>query len=206
MGIDKLLSHTKELADDDANQELIAILYSSLDLMIYNQVESTASSCFEAIYDHLQDERILFDALIPNFQKKILSDVLSTYTAGKTLHDRINGEKLSQVISQLSFKGEKFFSGNVDKKKLNAISGQYGLNFTTPANANNGDDLVTIKTTRNRLAHGLISFSRHGASSTYTDVEGRVKNARAFMRALVSQIEEYLINKRYLAPLDVVAD
>ena len=78
--IDTLYSHIVGLDAEpdesvrDASVGLISILASSLCLMLYNQVESTAFSCVEAIYDNVHEKRVSFNRLVPGFKKKILND------------------------------------------------------------------------------------------------------------------------------------
>lgn len=205
--IDTMYSHIEAIdAEPDelvrsASADLISILASSLCLMLYNQVESTAFSCVEAIYDGVHQKRISFNKLVPGFKKKILSDFRQAYHSIDTLMGGLQNNDISEVIAKASLKLDKVFSGNVDARKLREVLAHYNLAITGPSPLNQGAELLSLKTARNSLAHGSASFEKHGRSLTISDLNNLRDNIREYMSHVIRLTESYLVSEAYLAPV-----
>ena len=206
--IDTMYSHIEAIdAESDelirsASADLIAILASSLCLMLYNQVESTAFSCVEAIYDGVHQKRVSFNKLVPEFKKKILSDFRQAYHSIDVLMGGLQNNDLSEVIAKASLKLDKVFSGNVDARKLREVLAHYNLAITGPSPLNQGAELLSLKTARNSLAHGSASFEKHGRSLTVSDLDKLRDNVREYMSHVIRLTESYLMSEAYLAPVN----
>lgn len=185
-----------------ASADLISILASSLCLMLYNQVESTAFSCVEAIYDGVHQKRISFNKLVPGFKKKILSDFRQAYHSVDSLMVGLHNNDLSEVIAKASLKLDKVFSGNVDARKLREVLAHYDLAITGPSPLNQGAELLSLKTARNSLAHGSASFEKYGRSLTVSDLDSLRNNIREYMSHVIRLTESYLVSEAYLAPVN----
>ncbi|WP_410479128.1 MAE_28990/MAE_18760 family HEPN-like nuclease [Pseudomonas sp. P105] len=204
--IDTLYSHIIEL-DGETNERLressvglISILASSLCLMLYNQVESTAFSCVESIYDSVHERRISFNRLVPGFKKKILNDCKQSYHSVESLMLSFHNNDISEVIARTSLKLEKVFSGNVDARKLREVLGYYHLAVSGPSPLNQGAELLNLKIARNSLAHGSASFEKYGRSLTVSDLDDLRNNIREYMSHVISLTECYLEAEAYLDP------
>lgn len=206
--IDTLYSHIGGLdAESDesvreASVGLISILASSLCLMLYNQVESTAFSCVEAIYDSVHEKRVSFNRLVPGFKKKILNDCRQSYHSVESLMCGFQNNDISEVIARTSLKLEKVFSGNVDARKLREVLGNYHLTISGPSPLNQGAELLSLKVARNSLAHGSASFEKYGRSLTVSDLNNLRDNIREYMSHVISLTERYLESEAYLNPSD----
>lgn len=207
--IDMLFSHIEclEKEPDESIRSstlgLIAILSSSLCLMLYNQVESTAFSCVESIYDGVHERRVSFNKLVPEFKKKIINDCRQAYHSVDSLMRGLNDNDISEVIARTSLKLDKVFNGNVDAKRIREVLGNYNLNVSGPSDKNQGAELLNLKTSRNSLAHGSSSFEKHGRSLTISDLSGLRNNIREYMSHLITLTERYLEAEEYLAPSNV---
>lgn len=201
--IDLLFSHVEALSScvDPAGRGedgLLPILLSSLCLMLYNQIESTAFSCVEAIYDAVHERAVNFNALVEGFKRKILDDCKESYHSGSSLLRSIQGRDIACVLAKASLKIDRVFSGNVDAKKIRDILKLYNLIVTNPTPDNAGADLVSIKDARNALAHGASSFEKHGRNLTLSDLDRFRNNVREYMGHIVVLTEAYLVDERYL--------
>lgn len=203
--IDTLYSH---IASIDAKTStllnstttgLISILSSSMCLMLYNQVESTAFSCVESIYDGIHEKRVSFNKLVPGFKKKIIHDCRQAYHSADSLMKSFQDNDISEVIAKTSLKLEKVFSGNVDAKRIKEVLKNYHLQVTNPNHLNQGAELLNLKTARNSLAHGSASFEKYGRSLTISDLHKLRDNIREYMSHLITLTENYLEAEAYLA-------
>jgi phage FluMu protein gp41 len=168
--------------------------------MLYNQVESTAFSCVEAIYDSVHEKRISFNRLVPGFKKKILNDCRQSYHSVDSLMSGFQNNDISEVIARTSLKLEKVFSGNVDARKLREVLGNYHLAISGPSPLNQGAELLSLKVARNSLAHGSASFEKYGRSLTVSDLNNLRDNIREYMSHVISLTERYLESEAYLNP------
>lgn len=207
--IDTLYSHIESIDEGtntlvrDTSASLISILSSSLCLMLYNQVESTAFSCVESIYDGVHEKKISFDQLVPGFKKKILNDCRQAYHSVDSLMKGFKDNDISQVIARTSLKLDKVFSGNVDAKKIKDVLKNYHLKVTGPNHLNQGAELLNLKSARNSLAHGSASFEKYGRSLTLSDLNKLRNNIREYMSHLIKLTEDYLEAEAYLDVKDV---
>lgn len=207
--IDTLYAHIEGIDSEpdetirDASTGLFSILASSLCLMLYNQVESTAFSCVESIYDNVHEKRVSFNRLVPGFKKKILNDCRQAYHSVDGLMVAFQNNDISEVIAKTSLKLDKVFSGNVDAKKLREVLANYHLTVSGPSHLNKGAELLSLKIARNSLAHGSASFEKYGRSLTISDLNNLRNNIREYMSHVVALTESYLESEAYLAPLDV---
>lgn len=207
--IDVLFSHILKIADKDSgsivssDEGLLPILASSLCLMLYNQIESTAFSCVEAIYDDIHERKISFNKLVESFKKKILDDCKDPCHSGKSLLKSIQGGDIAEVLAKASLKLDRVFSGNVDARKIREILALYNLSVTSPSEENSGEDLVTLKDARNALAHGASSFEKYGRNLDISDLERLRNNVREYMSHIIKITGAYLEAELYLAQASV---
>lgn len=205
--IDALYAHiqnveaTQDAVSRDASPGLVSILASSLCLMLYNQVESTAFSCVESIYDGVHEKRISFDRLVPGFKKKILSDCRQAYHSADSIMLALKNSDISAALAKASLKLDKVFSGNVDARKIREVLGCYNLVITAPSHLNQGADLLNLKSARNSLAHGSSSFDKYGRNYTLADLCKLRDNVREYMAHLIGLTESYLESEAYLDPV-----
>ena len=64
--------------------------------------------------------------------------------------------------------------------------------------AKNGTTLVKVKTKRNELAHGKISFSDCGRDISIDELNQIQKDVIAYLEKILNNIEDYIENKSYL--------
>jgi hypothetical protein len=175
--------------------ELLKTLKASGFLLLYNLVEATMKNIIEAIFDELKNEGISYDQIRPELKKVVL----------KNLKKR-NPEKIFLSITEISvdiitagFNKKDLFSGNLDGRKIKEIAIEYGFSHLTDhSKTGSGNDLLTIKTNRNHLAHGDNSFAEIGRDKT-TDELLEIKNkVIRYLKQILENIEVYLDNKDYL--------
>ncbi|WP_157212943.1 MAE_28990/MAE_18760 family HEPN-like nuclease [Pseudomonas sp. M47T1] len=207
--IDVLFSHIEFLAQaEDAHLSrvgngIVPILSSSLCLMLYNQIESTAFSCVESIYDAIDERNVSFNSLVECFKKKILNDCKESYHSGSSLLKSLQGGDIAAALARASLKLDRVFSGNVDARKLREVLGFYNLLVTNPSLDNTGAELLGIKDARNSLAHGASSFEKYGRDLTVKDLRSARDNVGEYMAHIINLTDSYLERQLYLDPSSV---
>jgi MAE_28990/MAE_18760-like HEPN len=175
--------------------ELLKTLKASGFLLLYNLVEATMRNVIEAIFDRLSSKGISYDRIRPELKKIVLRNL-----------KKRNPDKIFLSITTISvdiitagFNKEDLFSGNIDGKKIRETAIEYGFSYSTNhAKTGDGSDLLTIKTNRNDLAHGIKSFTEVGRDQT-TDELLEIKNkVIKYLKQILENIETYLENEEYL--------
>ena len=205
---DKATLHYEELGVPKQykfDDELEKILKANGFLLIYNLVESC---CRNSLWE------ILLAIKTENLSLKKLSDeaqMLWIKSQVKNYKDNANAVKLEKLIHTIAkevinntvvdFKQDSEFmdlSGNIDKKKIRELANTYGFQPTVAADKEKaGDDLLEIKTNRNHLAHGRITFADCGKPVSIIQMVKYKDNAVVYLEAILDNIEDYISNLKF---------
>ena len=147
-------------------------------------------NAIEAVFEEFRAKGVSFD----DCREEVRHIVISNLKAHNP--DRVFTAltPLAQKILTETFRKEKAFAGNVDAKKIREVAKEYGF---SPPKAK-GDNLLTVKSQRNDLAHGDKAFAEVGRDF---DVERLVKiktEVLDYLREVLGNISSYLVNKEYL--------
>lgn len=188
----------------DANDEqkrLFKIMKANFLLMLYNLIESTITNGFQELYKAINDEGAAYTQMIHELQllwaEYEVSEIYSPTTLRKTYVKRMqevadivaNERKISMKVSKLDAEG------NLDARKIKTICDHHGIRYTLSAS---GDSLNTIKTKRNNLSHGDLSFSECGRDFTIDDLHQMMNETFSFLSDILKGMKEYEMKKKYL--------
>lgn len=177
------------------DSDLEKTLKASGFLLLYNLIESTMRNAIEIIFDELSSQGISFDEVRPEIKKIILKKIK------KCNPDKIlfNITAISIDIVAAGFDKEDLFSGNIDAKLIKALAKDYGFSYITdPIKTGNGSDLLTIKSNRNDLAHGIKSFSEVGKEKSADELLRIKDKVVRYLKEILTNLDNYLENKDYL--------
>jgi hypothetical protein len=91
------------------------------------------------------------------------------------------------------------FSGNIDHEKLIKFARDIGdRRWHPPKNTLGGSDLLTVKTTRNNLAHGEETFEAVGGNYSVSDIADKLRRVRSFMCSYIQMMERYATSRAYI--------
>jgi hypothetical protein len=190
------------------------ILYSSVYLQLYNLVESTMTSCVDAIAQAATiDPRRQARDLSLELRKEWVRFTAKTHTE-LTPENRLNHalELCQHLASELpisKFSIEMGGGGNWDDIKIERISNRLGLNLqvSQPVKSNIKrrlkDDLGPlglVKKFRNQLAHGSISFSECAEEDTVAWLVDIKDKTASYLREVVAHFDSYIETHKYLVP------
>ena len=158
-------------------KNLIRTFQASAFLLLYNLMESTVSNAIEAIFNELSNQGTSFDSCRQTIRKVVLGN-LKQHNLDDILPDL---NRLSTDIVTKTFQKNKIVSGNVDAKKIRDVANEYG--FAHPSA--DGHHLLTVKTTRNDLAHGSKSFAEIGRDYTVAEIISIKEKVVAYLDAAI---------------------
>ncbi|MDZ8088781.1 MAG: MAE_28990/MAE_18760 family HEPN-like nuclease [Nostoc sp. DedQUE12b] len=177
------------------DSDLEKTLKASSFLLLYNLVESTMRNAIETIFEEIRGKGISFDQVRPEIKKIVLRN-LKKRNSDKII---LSITAISLDIITAGFDKEDLFSGNIDGRLIREMATDYGFSHITDyVKTGNGSDLLTVKSNRNDLAHGIKSFAEVGRDKSADELLKIKKQVVMYLRAILLNIETYLVNKEYL--------
>lgn len=174
---------------------LINILSSSVLVMLYNLIESTAVGCVEALYDDLKDKGISYDQLGDGFKERIFKDLTSKGISSKNfIINALDGGVGVSIISS-SYNKENYFNGNVDAKKIRKTFESLQLTYGSQS----GSKLEEVKNARKKLTHSESSFGKYGRDFTYSDLRLIFNDVTEFFDGFLNEFSSYIESRGYLS-------
>ena len=169
-------------------------------LMLYNLMEATVRNAVEAIFDELTTQGVSYDACRREVRRVVLNNLKHCDTK-----DHLDRQKVKEAVDLFStlakdvvtrtFQREKVVSGNVDARKIKELAKRYG--FAVPT-AKSGR-LLTVKTTRNSLAHGDQTFAQVGSNVSVLELESIKVEVVDYLALFITNISDYLNQQHYLS-------
>jgi hypothetical protein len=170
---------------------LFKTLKANLFLLLYNLVESTVKNAIEAIFDEFKSQDVSFDDCREEVRRIVLAN-LKKHNVGKIL-PKLSTMSVDVVVT--TFIKDELFSGNVDGRRIREVAAEYG--FVTPNKKSDG--LLTVKTSRNDLAHGNKSFADIGRDFDLVRLKEIQAEVLIFLEQLLTNVADYITTRAYLA-------
>ncbi|MEM0991392.1 MAG: MAE_28990/MAE_18760 family HEPN-like nuclease [Bacteroidota bacterium] len=192
-------------SEKEFDDDLVKIFKANSFLLLYNLCESCIPNAVEAIYLKVNTDGVNFDKLRSEFKIEIIKFLKSANSAKpKDFVGRINN--IAQGIILECFKKEKLFPGNIDADKISELARKYGFSSSCTFVINSDgsrsnikrSNLRTVRRKRNELAHGTYSFKECGKDYTIPDLIEIKNHVVEYLRQILNNIEQYIINQEYL--------
>lgn len=176
--------------DSSETEALFKTLKANGFLLLYNLMESTLKNAIEAIFDELAAKGVSFDEcrhemrqiVLKNLKQRNVDQILPSLTF------------ISTDVIAATFDKSELFSGNVDGRRIREVAKSYGFRWPHKR----ADELLTVKTNRNDLAHGNKSFADVGRDYDTSRLEQIQREVVSFLQKLLENVADYLSNKDYL--------
>lgn len=177
--------------------ELLKVLKANIFLMLYNLAEASIKQSISEIYDAITLERPKYSDVIDQVKRLWINEKHKNFknTGTERIFDIISN--IADDIIELRFDAEKVISGNIDGRKIREFSEKHGFSNKVHIRANEGRNLHLVKTQRNHLAHGVISFAECGRNYTINDIKVIKKEVIIYLRAILRNISKYIDDKKY---------
>lgn len=183
----------------EVDRDFIKICRANGYLIIYNLVESTMYEVVKGLYQHLERKVHDIDGLIDKLRLLVFKGIRNSTDKNFTEFKENMDVDFRTSIFQICFHSnqvKKMFSGNLDAKKIRDFSENHGINLNLIDESNNGRVLLSIKDTRNDLAHGAVSFTSKGSISA-EQLCILCTEVGYYLRSVITSIDEFLKNQQY---------
>lgn len=179
------------------NNELIKVFKANVFLLLYNLAESSMKQSLTEIYDTITLENLTYQNVTDEIKKIWIAQKHDNFRNKGTENIFIAINQLATEIIDIKFDSTKVISGNIDGRKIKEFSTKHGFSDRTHRNANNGNKLHQVKTQRNNLAHGNISFAECGRNYGIGQLRDTKKEVILFLRNILRNIKKYLDERHY---------
>lgn len=190
------------------------ILCSSVYLQLYNLVEATATWCMKAVAEAAAENgRWRLGDLSVDLRREWVRHTARTHiemNRDKRLTKAVEFcDRLIQTVAVSDWEIEKGGGGNWDDRAFEKMTGRIGLELNVSATAKKGvkqrlrDDkgaLGLVKSFRNELAHGNISFSDRGEGVTVADLKDIKKRVEQYLKEVIRVFSDYIDGYKFLIP------
>ncbi len=174
----------------------ITIFKSSIMLMLYNEIEGTFSNILTALFDYIIDENIDFNLLHRKIQKVYMDYYLrKTSNNVEQLKSFYNNTDLKNVDYLELNKYLKLYSGNLDSRQIRDISKRIGVPVS---NSIQGENLLKVKSCRNKLAHGEVSYQEACRDFSEKDIRDIAAEVFQFLEMLITDYNNF-INRQLIS-------
>lgn len=182
-------------------QRMINIMKSNLSLMIYNIIEFTISNLMDSIYEEIRVHNLSYldvnDSIKKLWRKTILkaaNDPNATMSTFMKKNEEIIDKILDHSVINLQSRNT-LPAGNLDGPNIKETLEKHGINMQ----CTNYRPLIlaNIKSQRNDLAHGSVSFVEALRDSTIGNIRNDANIIIAFLEELMLLVEEYIKNEAY---------
>lgn len=183
--------------------DFIVILKSNAYMMMYNMIESTVRSSIYSLYDEIRTSNVKYkdvtEPIRKLWRKSNFTDLdkgnanVDKYkqTANNMINSVLNSEKI--ILSDKSFQ----LSGNADFESILQAMQNHDIKLETSDIGPYRNELRRIRTTRNNLAHGNISFIESARDSTVTDISTTCRHVENFLIQLISDVDKNISGQKF---------
>lgn len=175
-------------------------------LVLYNLVEAFIRRGFQLVFDAVRNDGLCVADLSELFRiqwvkqrNRRIKPLDGSPKKYIELAEEIVSDVVNRNVVRLS-RDHLPFSGNLDADEIRKVFFRHGVDDTTPAAANAGGELKTVKRKRNDLAHGDVSFEECGRNVAVADLIRAKNEIVVYVRGLLQNLERFTEGKNYRVP------
>lgn len=185
---------------------LLKTLKANCFLLLYNLMEAVTKNAVQGLYDHLRAQNADYDNCCDRLKKMVLKNVKREIAAlnvqhpnepTKPAYDKRNDAILEVMTG--AFIVKNLLSGSVDAKSLRELAQDFGFSPVHGARNRDPKKLLPVKSRRNALAHGDLTFDDVGKDYTVPELKDIKESVFNFMQQFILNVDDYLRNRLYLA-------
>lgn len=183
--------------------EWINISRAATYLLIYNSVESTVRTAFAELYQRMHAEKSSFSlwrSEIKDWWVRQEYRRIDHYSGSAKTYAELSLKLIDKAVVNVTAELDAHampISGNLDAKTVRKILISHGISDKTVRWANGGANLGVVKTKRNYLAHGNLSFDECGREVTGAELRKIARESQVFLMSIIRNMNTYSRAKGY---------
>jgi len=178
------------------DSDLIKVLKANVFLLLYNLAESSIKQSISEIYENVSAERVCYGDVKDEIRKIWIFENHKNFKNKSTENIYATMQNLASDIIDIKFNPERVISGNIDGRKIKEFSKAIGFSDTVDSAANDGHKLHLVKTQRNNLAHGQMSFCECGRNYSVSELNIAKKRSHPFSSKHIAQYSKIYRKQR----------
>ena len=184
---------------------MINILKADVALMLYSLVEFTVVNLINNIYDEIQTRKLSYDRASEEIRKLwrtsnckyVKNNNVKLETIQKKTKDIIESV-LNKKVIKLNYR-DSLPTGNLNAKKIYQLFLGHGMDIYANGGCKDLTALDQIRETRNKLAHGEVSFEEAVRQLGISDLKQSINIIADFLDSLIELVNNYLDCRCYEA-------
>lgn len=161
-------------------------------VLLYNMVESTICECLNYIYDAVADDGLLYSDLTDKMRRMWNASCRRAKGPEKDL------DEAAKMPLKVKFQALAInTSGSIDIRKIYDAFADHGCAIAEEKRDECGNSFLTVKSKRNLLAHGNVSFSQCGSNYLYEDLVKMKSDISTFLQIVIDATKEFVEKKEY---------
>lgn len=161
-------------------------------VLLYNMVESTICECLNYIYDAVHDDGLTYAELTDKMRNMWTASCRRAKRPEKDL-DEASKLPLKVIFEALAINT----SGSIDIRKIYEAFEKHGCAIAETKREECCNSFVTVKSKRNLLAHGNVSFSQCGSSYLFSDLDKMRLDITSFLGVVIAATKKFVEDKKY---------
>jgi MAE_28990/MAE_18760-like HEPN len=172
-------------------EELKKVLKANCFLLLYNLSESSIRQALTVIFEEISNKELKYN-LVKSEIKKIWIELKYKNFKDKGSEEIFNILSIiADDIIDITFE-DKGLGGNVDGQKIRLIANELGFSIRTHHSLKKGVNLHLVKTQRNKLARGNISFAKCGREYSPEDLIKIKNQVIKYRRSILINIKTFI--------------
>ena len=174
------------------DQQMQCCIKAQTLVLLYNMVESTICDCLNYIYDAVADDGLIYADLTNEMRNMWTASCRRAKKPEKDL-DESSKMPLLAVFETVAINT----SGSIDIRKIYDAFEKHGCKIIEDKREECGLSFLTVKSKRNLLAHGNVSFSQCGAGYSFNDLVKMKGEITVFLGIVIEATKKFVDKKRY---------
>lgn len=211
----EIIDSGNKLSEEVSSTKLFKIMKSNLLLMLYNLIEACIRSGFIEIYESVNNDELNYGDLINKLQKLWVTSKLHDLYDGRAAAsmDKFISTAESIIEESREQASIRFFSkntgsnmkkmlkmlnmnGNLSSKRITEICDRHEIRYRIQ-NEDSKGCIDHVKSERNKLSHGEISFINCAQDLTLQDIEKIKNGVFQYIEDILTGMNDYFDNKNY---------
>lgn len=195
------LDPTAESPQSGLDTELQKIFKAAAMLLLYNVVEAAVRNGMLGVYDSVNAAQIDYVTASAELRSAWLDQQLRSLDRLSTRYDtfRTHAHRLLEMVSRsvalefdLDPERALELAGNVDARKIRELAVSHGIMLNERLGEGHGYRLLEVKTLRNRLAHGFLSFADCGRDLDWSVMVDAKDQVVEYLRAWFDCLDAFV--------------